>query len=182
MALFVRELKEWEARKLQQALRRSKSHTAIVRSQIVLASAQGFKVPAIARLLQLCDKTVRDTISAFNEKGLAVLQRRFSPGRPPKFSDDDKWAILEIATSRPRDLGLPFSRWSLSKLRDYLIARGAVQTISLSWLRRILQDADLSYQKTRTWKESNDPKFQSKKNESSRCTGRSRTGDRSTGG
>jgi hypothetical protein len=50
MALFVRELKEWEARKLQHALRRSNSHTAIVRSQVVLASAQGFKVPAIAKL------------------------------------------------------------------------------------------------------------------------------------
>jgi transposase len=129
-----------------------------------------------------CEKTARETISAFNERGLAVLQRRFSPGRPPKFTDDDKWAIIEIATSRPRDLGLPFSRWSLSKLRGYLIAQGAVETIGLSWLRRILQDADLSYQKTRTWKESNDPKFQSKKNGSSRCTRRSRTRDRSTDG
>lgn len=182
MALFVRELKEWEARKLQHTLRRSKSHTAIVRSQIVLASAQGFRVPAIAKLLQLCEKTVRETITAFNERGVAVIQRRFSPGRPPKFSNDVKWTIIEIATSRPRDLGLPFSRWSLSKLRGYLIAHGAVEDISLSWLRRILQDADLSYQKTRTWKESSDPKFQSKKNESSRCTGRFRTGHPSTDG
>jgi transposase len=181
MALFVRELNDWEARKLQQTFRRSKSHTAIVRSQIVLASAQGFKVPAIAKLLRLCEKTVRETINAFNERGLVILERRFPPGRPPKFSDDDKWAIIEIATSRPRDMGLPFSRWSLSKLRDYLMAHHVVEHISLEWLRRILQDAGLSYQKTRTWKESKDPRFESKKNESSRCTGRSRRGDRRRG-
>lgn len=177
MAIFVRELKDWEATKLQQTLRRSKSHTALVRSQIVLASAQGFKVPFICKLFGLCEKTVRETIHGFNNEGLAVLERRFSPGRPRKFTDDDRWSIIEVATSRPRDLGLPFSRWSLSKLRDYLIKHRVVEGISLSWLRSILKEADLSYQKTRTWKESNDPKFESKKNESSRCTDRSKKGD-----
>ena len=165
MAIFVRDLKDWEATKLQQTFRRSKSHTALVRSQIVLASAQGFKVRFISELLGLCEKTVRETIHGFNNEGLAVLERRFSPGRPRKFTDDDRWAIIEVATSRPRDLGLPFSRWSLSKLRDYLVKHGVVEGISLSWLRSILKEADLSYQKTRTWKESKDPKFESKKNE-----------------
>jgi transposase len=178
MAIFVRELKDWEARNLQQTLRRCRSRTAWMRAQVVLASAQGFRVQVIAQLLQLCEKTVRATIHGFNKKGLAILERRHSPGRPPTFSEQDKWSIIEIATSRPRDLGLPFSRWSLSKLRDCLIARGVVESISLSWLRRILQEADLSFQKTRTWKESNDPNFESKKNASCRCTGRSRKADR----
>jgi len=182
MALFVRELKEWEGRRLQQTLRRSRSHTALVRSQVVLASAQGFRVPAIARLVGLCEKSVRATIKGFNEKGVVVLDRKFSSGRPHKFTDDQKWAIIDIATSRPRDLRLPFSRWSLSKLRDYLVKHRVVKSISLEWLRRILKDADLSYQKSRTWKESKDPRFQSKKNESSRCTERSRKGDRPTDG
>lgn len=182
MAIFVRELQDSEARKLQQSLRRSKSRTAIMRSQVVLASAQGFKVPAIARLLGLCEKSVRETIKGFNEKGTAAVERKYSPGRPPKFTDDVKWAIIEIATSRPKDLRLPFSRWSLSKLREHLVRRRVVKSISLSWLRRILQDAELSFQKTRTWKESKDPQFGRKKNESSLCTDRCRRGDRPTGG
>ena len=120
MAIFVRELNDWEARKLQQTLRRSRSRPAWMRAQIILASAQGFRMQAIAQLLRLCEKTVRETIHGFNNKALLILERRCSPGRPAKFSEDDKWSIIEIATSRSRGLGLPFSRWSLSKLRHYL--------------------------------------------------------------
>jgi transposase len=67
--------------------------------------------------------------------------------------------------SRPQDLGLPFTQWSLTKLRAYLIQEKVVDTISIERLRQILEEEGFSYQRSKTWKESTDPDFEAKKNE-----------------
>lgn len=50
-----------------------------------------------------------------------------------------KAAICRIADPSPQDLGLSFGRWSLSKLRTYLIRQGMVQKISRKHLGRVLK-------------------------------------------
>jgi hypothetical protein len=47
MCLYVRELKMDEGRKIQRILRRSTSRVKVLRAQVVLASEQGYKVPAV---------------------------------------------------------------------------------------------------------------------------------------
>ena len=60
-------------------------------------------------------------------------------------------------------LGLPFTRWSLRKLAAYL---GDNQTrvvkISAERLRQILAARGVTFQRTKTWKESNDPERDAK--------------------
>ncbi|WP_230534014.1 hypothetical protein [Salinispora arenicola] len=63
---------------------------------------------------------------------------------------------------RPRFLGQPLSCWSLTKLRDYLIAAGHVTTISVETVRRVLHERGVSWQATKTWKASTDPDFTAK--------------------
>jgi hypothetical protein len=58
----------------------------------------------------------------------------------------------------------PFTRWSLEKLSVYLKKTTVVSSISLETLRQILHEQRVSLQRTKTWKESNDPAFESKKN------------------
>src|SRR5690606_2358129 len=70
--------------------------------------------------------------------------------------------ICVIARCDPRFLGQPFSVWSLTKLRDYLIGTGRVDSISVETLRRILHDGGVSWQATKTWKASTDPDFDTK--------------------
>jgi transposase len=48
---------------------------------IIMASASGTTVPAIARLVAAHEDTVRDVIHAFNERGLAALDPQWA-GRP----------------------------------------------------------------------------------------------------
>ena len=48
MCLYVRELKMDEGQKIQQILRRSTNRVKVRRAQVVLASEQGYKAPAIA--------------------------------------------------------------------------------------------------------------------------------------
>ena len=46
--------------------------------------------------------------------------------------------IKKIARSKPAEHGLPFSRWSLAKLADFLVAEGVVEDISHEGLRELL--------------------------------------------
>jgi hypothetical protein len=53
------------------------------------------------------------------------------------------------------------TRWSLPRLADHLTEVGVVQ-ISPAHLGRVLADAGLSFQRTRTWKASPDPDYEPK--------------------
>jgi hypothetical protein len=71
--------------------------------------------------------------------------------------------MVAAALTPPDQLGQPFTVWSLPKLRDYLIAQKIVATISDVHLGRILRREGLSLQRTKTWKQSNDPDYARKK-------------------
>ena len=66
--------------------------------------------------------------------------------------------IVTAAPTRPEKLGLPFTCWSLRKLAAYL-AGGAARPVRIGRerLRQILHARGISFQRTRTWKESTDP-------------------------
>ena len=73
--------------------------------------------------------------------------------------------MAEFAQIPPRVLGYPFNSWSLSKLKDAIEERKAVgskKTISDESIRLILEEHGISYQRTKTWKESKDPEFAAK--------------------
>jgi hypothetical protein len=62
--------------------------------------------------------------------------------------------------ARPDTQGVPLTRWSLSKLAPHLSKMGIF--LSREALRRLLIDAGLSHQRTRSWKWSPDPDFKEK--------------------
>jgi transposase len=124
---------------------------------IIMASASGTLVPAIARLVAADEDTVRDVIRLFNQKGLAALDPQWAGGRPRLISDEDIEVIVTAATARPEKLGQPFTRWSLRKLAAYLAGRDRPVVIGRERLRQILHERGISFQRIRTWKESADP-------------------------
>jgi hypothetical protein len=74
---------------------------------IILASASGTPVPAIARLVAAHEDTARDVIHAFNARGLAALDPRWAGGRPRLISRDDEDLIAATATTPPGHAGPP---------------------------------------------------------------------------
>jgi transposase len=152
----ARRLTDQEGQRLQQIVRRGKHGSIRVRrAMIIMASASGTPAPAIARLVAADEDTVRDVIHAFNAKGLAALDPRWAGGRPRLISDDAIKVIVATATTRPEKLGRPFTRWSIRKLAAHLAAHGTA--VSRERLRQILRERGISFQRTRTWKESADP-------------------------
>ena len=154
----ARRLTDQEGQRLQQIVRRGRHGSVRVRrAMIIMASASGTLVPAIARLVAADEDTVRDVIHLFNQKGLAALDPRWAGGRPRLISDEAIEVIVAAATTRPEKLGQPFTRWSLRKLAAYLADRDQPVRIGRERLRQILHARGISFQRTRTWKESRDP-------------------------
>lgn len=120
--------------------------------------------PAIAPLAFTSEDRVREVIHNLNADGFDSLYPRYAGGRPPKFSPDQRSEIKKIALGRPQDYGLPFSTWSLTKLAEHLVATGVVDDISHEGLRVLLREEGVSFQAVKTWKESNDPDSEAKKN------------------
>ena len=103
-------------------------------------------------------------IHNFNTDGFDSLAPKYTGGRPPKFTLPERRAIKKVALSRPQDHDLPFSTWSLSKLAEFLVAEGVVDDISHEGLRVLLREEGVPFQVIKTWKQSNDPDFEAKKN------------------
>jgi len=59
--------------------------------------------------------------------------------------------VCLIARCCPRDRGLAFSTWSLTKLARYLAATG-IARISRESIRQILHHAGIRWQATKAWK------------------------------
>ncbi|MGZ9928581.1 IS630 family transposase [Streptomyces sp. NC-S4] len=135
----VRRLTDQEGQKLQQIVHRgSTSSVRYRRAMMLLASAGGNRVPVIAQLVQADEDTVRDVIH--------------------RFSIDDEDFVVQTATTRPTKLGQPFTRWSIRKLAAYLRrVHGRTIRIGREALRRLLARRRVTFQRTKTWKESSDP-------------------------
>jgi transposase len=156
--VFVRPVTMTEGRRLQRIGRTAKDPVKLRRAIVVLMSAQGQSAPDIAHLLDCSPEYVRGVIHAFNESGFAALDPKWSGGRPTTISEQARRQICLIARCCPRDLGLAFSTWSLTKLAEYLAVAG-IARISRESIRQILHAGGINWLATKTWKASTDPQF-----------------------
>jgi transposase len=165
MCLYARPLSEAEGRLVQCEIRHGRNAVYVKRCQVILASAQEMRVKEIATLTLLSEYHIRMLIRSFNRGGLPAIKPRKPKGRSPSFTDEERATIAEFARIPPKVLGYPFNAWSLSKLKVAVEERRLLDRRSISdeTIRQILEEYGVSYQRTKTWKESHDPKFDSKK-------------------
>lgn len=164
MSLYVRSLTSKELSELNDIARNGADVKFARRAQVIVASNRHTPVKQIASVLGYSTLQIRRIIHSFNERGIDGIRPNYRGGRPATFTDKVRKAVVELAESHPKDLGYPLSQWSLSQLQLVLIKGKKVSYISRPTIRTILKKAGLSYQRTKTWKQSNDPQF-SKKNE-----------------
>jgi transposase len=153
----------WPSALTGKVRRGSTSSVRYRRAMTLLASAGGNRVPVIARLVQADEDTVRDVIHRFHESGLACLDPRWAGGRPRLLSPDDEDFVAQTATTSQAKLGQPFTRWSIRKLAAYLRrVQGRGIRIGREALRCLLARRGVTFQRTKTWKESPDPERDAK--------------------
>ena len=159
--VFVRPLSHEEAVTLKRRAKQAKHFSTRERAAILLASSVGNSVPQIAAMWMTDESHVRKVIHDFNERGVTSLDPEYRGGRPRRISDGDRRAVVAVAGARPDCQGLALTRWSLPRLAGHLAQQGLLE-ISPAHLARVLAEAGLSFQRTRTWKASPDPDYEPK--------------------
>ena len=139
----VRRLSDEEGRQLQRIVRRGggKTDKSIVkwrRALVVLSSAGGNDVAVIARLVQTSPDRVREMIHSFNDKGMCALDPQWAGGRPRRITTEQRSHIITTTN------------------------KGGRIAVSRERLRQILAEEDVTFQRTKTWKESPDPRREEK--------------------
>lgn len=163
--LSLRRMKPSEREVLEKKLAdRTLSAYVLDRYRVIKALQEGFTPTEISRLLGCQRRTVYHWVSEFNKSGLLDFENVRNPhGRPAILTTDNLRALVKIALSRPTDLGLPYTKWSVAKLAVYCRRKALLPNVSNEWIRRLLRQEGLSFQRTKTWKESPDPEFEKKK-------------------
>ena len=111
------------------------------RLKIIALSDQGYEVNQIAAAAPLHPENVRRWLHRYEELGIDGLRNRgrgpgCSPGRPLVFEAPLRAQMAKLYATPPLELGLPFTRWTLERMKKYLIDRGLVTSISIQTVRR----------------------------------------------
>jgi site-specific recombinase XerD len=111
-----------EVQQLQQLIETSSDKRQRRRAEILVLYVTGLTATAIAQLLSLHLNTVSRVLQLFGRQGVVAVTR-----------------IRHLADQPPGKRGLPYGRWSLAKLRDYVLQQRIVDQISREHLRRLLK-------------------------------------------
>jgi transposase len=144
--LFVRVLSGGESRKLRQLIRGNGNARIVRRAQVIRLSARGKAPSEIADLLERSCSGVRKIINRFNAEGFTSLADKPREGRPSKTTERYVALLKEVVQASPRDLGYPFSCWTLERLRTHL-ARKTRIILSVPHLSRLMRDNDIVYRR-----------------------------------
>ena len=121
-------------------------------------------VLAAARRLGCAKETAYRWIEEFNRIGFHKFDRSSHPeGHPSQLTQRPLDLLCQIAQKRPTDVGLPFTNWSMTKLQEYLVKKRHFAKVGPEGLRQLLHRAKISWQRSKTWKQSHDPRFKAKK-------------------
>jgi transposase len=162
--LFVRPPTEEEWQALAAGLRSGDAFT-LRRSQIVLASARGERVAAIARSLGCTEQTVRNALHAFDARGVAALAAGSSRPhtRHPVFDTAGAERLRALLHRPPRDFGHPTSVWTLELAAEVAYAEGLTPTrVSDETVRATLARLGIRWRRAKGWITSPDPAYAQK--------------------
>lgn len=162
--LKLRWLTGEECVEIQKILRQRKVEASLrERALLIWRMAEGQVLKEVIKQVRFHYQNARKWVIRFNQIGLEGLKDKERSGRPPIYTKHEKEKILKIATSRPKDMGLNFTTWSLPKLQKYIRNKKIAPHIGIETIRRILSQAGFKYLASQTWCESNDPHFEVKK-------------------
>lgn len=145
-AVFVRSLRKAAARKIDALFRRSPDVRVRRRANMIRLSALGYGASEIARIENVSLQTVLTWIRRFEAGGPSALEDRPRAGRPARADGAYLAAMEKAVLTDPRDLGYPFSTWSLSRLAVHLGRKTGVM-ISPGHLSRLLKSRQMVFRR-----------------------------------
>lgn len=123
---FVREPTEEERKELVRMTQQEIGRVAM-RAQMILLSAQGYKVPKIVEIHDTSNVTVYKWLDRFDAEGPAGLYDRPRSGRPTKADAEVEAALKEALSEPPTEQGYTFTIWTVPLLKKYVEKEVGVQ-------------------------------------------------------
>jgi len=121
------------------------------RARALLAVAEGGTfTQAAERAGFRSDTGVAVLVRRFNRRGVAALDIATGRGRKPTYDTAARARIIATAQRPPDRRQDGTATWSLSTLERHL-RRDALPQVGATTIRRVLEAAGSSYQKSRTW-------------------------------
>lgn len=174
MRLFNKHKGQFVHHKILKILRRMSKmstgkHCLQVRSSIILLCIEGLTDKETGRKLNIHPNSVMrwrnrffdslqhlDRIARKRPESLVseiqrALSDRSRSGKKPVFGSEDRARIIGIACNNPGDYGFERSHWSLPVLRQAVMNKKIVPSISCSTIHRILKEEELRPHKNRYW-------------------------------
>ena len=149
----LRTLADAEVAALGQSARSQSAPAAeVARAEALLAVHAGLDYQkAAAAAGRFSGDAVSHLVARFNVEGLRALRPRSAPPRP-KYTALDRERILREASRTPIPESDGTATWSLSLLRDALrSAPDGLPRVCTYTIWRVLHEAGITFQKTRTW-------------------------------
>ncbi len=106
---------------LETALKAPTNVTWYRRLKSIDLSSQGYTVPQLAKLFDLCQATVRDYLRRYHQGGIDALKRHASDGPPPKVPQDKAFweELLRRSPSQFEKLPTAARNWTQHLLVEY---------------------------------------------------------------
>lgn len=133
-------------------LARSQTASArlVERAKILQLGSEGQSVPQIAEVMGLHEKTIRKWFKRFEQAGLAGLEDAPRSGAPTGYTAENKARVLQVARTRPGELGLPYGSWTFERLAAYVREQLGIP-MKKTRIFEILQEEGLRWRKQETW-------------------------------
>ena len=145
---------------LKQALKSAKKMKWYRRLKIVDLSAQGYGVPTLANMFDVCTATVRDYLKRYNSGGLSELAPAYGIGRPLTLGwNKEQWLdLLNQAPSEFKKLDTGAQNWNQALLQKYLEHYHQLQ-LSQSAIAKSLKKAGVNWRRAKHTVTSPDPLY-----------------------
>lgn len=169
--MYLRALSPAEQAGIEAGLRSSNAFS-LRRSQILLASSRGQRPSQIAHNLGCATQTVRNTLHAFEQRGLACLKQESS--RPKtihaEFDQQKCEALRAVLHQSPRIYGKQTSVWTLALAAQVCQELGLTERqVSIETIRLALKRLGVGWHRAKDWITSPDPDYARKKNGVTAC-------------
>lgn len=148
--------------KVSKISKRAKCGVSRTRAIVIREMARGCSLKSAAKTAGVSRQYARSVVHGFNAFGTDFFPPAFRCGRPPKLDDAACDVLRTVAHQTPKGLDLPWTTWSVEKLRGVVVGVEGFPQVCKETIRRGLHRCHISYQATKTWKQSSDPEFKSK--------------------
>lgn len=109
------------------------------RAEALLLHGMGVQPLELAVSQGVHPNTIYKDLHAFEQLGVDAIQQLQKSGAPSRITASQITQMVQLAEKSPQAVGLPYGRWSLRKLRVYLVKQHIVKSIGRERLRQLLK-------------------------------------------